>query len=423
MDEDELTIWIDGDIVAESEAACIKLKTGQSKCITRIIKSETKDPAKSNANKNVSKRPNILLVLLDPISRAHFERAMTKTRRVLRELDFIEFAKYTAVGPNSGPNQAALYSGVPLESRNGIGQNLHGEKWLWDQLRDSGYITLKAEDGCVENSNMIQSLVPNTTHGSALAGLFCFDSFSRPNCIGPDPASALLFQYSEQFISTYENSRRSNNPNLRWASFLHFTDSHEDTMLLAGTIDEGLSKFLKNLETSGSFENSVVVLCSDHGLHYGPMFESRQGRREATEPILHVRIPAFLREDIDMNIVRNNSVLWTTPFDLHETLLHLTQTAHNTPMIPRRGISLAKPLPSNRQDCKTTSDLIPIKYCDLQQGEEMSSIEHPHATMPSLDSFFLDIPLNRRPRLNLDLDCKNPNSTASQAKKFDLCPG
>ena len=113
-----------------------------------------------------------------------------------------------------------------------------GGIWLWDRLREAGYVTLKAEDGCIENSNMLQSLKPNTTHGDALHELFCFD-YDRPNCLGPELSSTILLRYGAQFIEAYD---RVSTP---WAAFLHLIDSHEDTMVLSSTIDAGISSFLR----------------------------------------------------------------------------------------------------------------------------------------------------------------------------------
>ena len=54
------------------------------------------------------------------------------------------------MGPNSGPNQAALYSGTPLGSRGDLRAAGNVTRtWLWDALQAQGYVTLKAEDGCV----------------------------------------------------------------------------------------------------------------------------------------------------------------------------------------------------------------------------------------------------------------------------------
>lgn len=419
----DFLLWMNGDSLSQSEAVCIKDRGGQSKCSTRISEQNL---SKNNSSGNTM-QPNVLLILLDPISRSHFDRSMPKTTAVLEEFNFVRFEKYTAVGPNSGPNQAALYSGTKLIERSQIHKNLDsGDKWLWDRLRESGYVTLKGEDSCIENSNMMQSLAPNTTHGSALQGLFCFNAFSRPNCIGPDLASSILFDYGHQFISTYEKLRRSTHRDLRWASFMHFVDSHEDTMLLSATIDPGLSQFLKKLEAEAYFENSVVIVSSDHGLHYGPNFPSSLGRKEATEPILYIHIPYSLRHKVDMNVLNSNSHLWTTPFDLHETILNLTQVSSNRKDSRREGLTFTEHLPAARSECKTTSDLIPPEYCNLQSDGTQE--DNPYgfckgpSKKPTIDSFFLDIsPLNGRPQMNFDADCHNTKRGLTEISKFDLC--
>jgi hypothetical protein len=410
---------MDANTAAESEAACVTTQKGLSRCTTRVLAvDENRLP---NTPHDDDTRPNILLILLDPMSRSHFHRVMPNTEAILRENHSVEFTKYTAVGPNSGPNQAALYSGIPLSKRDGINNDLDGEEWLWDRLRASGYVTLKAEDGCIENSNMIQSLKPNTTHGGALQGLFCFDAFSRPNCIGPDRPSTLLFNYGEQFVAAYQGQLRGkSSPFRRWAAFLHFVDSHEDTMVLGASVDQGLSQFIHELQSRGHLDDTLLIVTSDHGLHYGPFFQSEQGRREATEPLLHVRIPDSLKNVVDMSVVRQNSNLWTTPFDLHETLLTLTNTSECPPPSRRRGSSLVRPLPDSRKRCKGVHDLIPSKYCDIQEARKHLGMldTYPH---PTVKSFFLDIPRHNRPRLKLDDDCADRDDVNKAGYSIEFC--
>mmetsp|Transcript_2612 Transcript_2612/g.5489 ORF Transcript_2612/g.5489 Transcript_2612/m.5489 type:complete len:358 (-) Transcript_2612:1145-2218(-) len=351
---------------------------------------------------------------------------MQKTAATLLELNFTRFEKYTAIGPNSGPNQAALYSGTTLKKRNQLLKTLkNNDKWLWDRLRSAGYVTLKGEDSCIENSNMMQSLAPNTTHGSALQGLFCFDAFSRPNCIGPDLASSILLEYGYKFISTYEKLRRNTHGDLRWASFMHFVDSHEDTMILSAALDPGLSNFLIKLNVEAHFEDSVVIVSSDHGLHYGPKFGSWQGRKEATEPILYIHIPNSLRDEVDINVLSSNAHLWTTPFDVHETLLELTQTSSSKEGSSRRGLALTEHLPTSRKECEST-DLIPSKYCahyaNRTEGDSSSEFCKAPFKLPAIDSFFLDLPpIKQRPRMNFDVDCDNTKRSLTEMSKFDLC--
>mmetsp|Transcript_11308 Transcript_11308/g.26887 ORF Transcript_11308/g.26887 Transcript_11308/m.26887 type:complete len:386 (-) Transcript_11308:1215-2372(-) len=376
--------------------------------------------------------------MLDPMSRSHFERTLPNTKDTLSQMNFTSFSKYTAVGPNSGPNQAALYTGRTLTSREGIAAENEDEEinnigrkqqrkrtWIGDTFHDEGkYVTLKSEDGCIKNSNMVQSIHPNTTHGKALEGMFCFEhAFDRPNCIGSDFTSQLLLQYGQQFMDTYEEQQQQ-----PWAAFLHLIDSHEDTMMLASiTVDDVLSNFLKS-QPQSVLNDTVVVVLSDHGLHYGLVFSTELGRREATEPMFHIRIPESLLQNHPeyLQALIQNSQLYTTPFDVHTTLLELagisieTQEQEEEPF----GRSLLSPLPDDRMNCNTVlpSSVIPKKYCDLQKVSSSSSV-HGHdvdddelvPTVPNLWSFFHDIPLHRRPIMELDNLC--PSETNDSGRR------
>ena len=124
-------------------------------------------------------------------------------------LGFTSFEKCSAVDENSGANQAALHAGRALLSSGDIASMEKGSSsWIWDELRDAGHATFKAEDGCVRNSNMIQSVRSNTTHGEVLKHRLCYD-FSRPNCVGDVPAAVHLTRHVTQFIDAYR--RQDNN--------------------------------------------------------------------------------------------------------------------------------------------------------------------------------------------------------------------
>ena len=74
-------------------------------------------------------------------SRGEFSRSMPRLSRRLPALGYDTFTRYAAVGNNSGPNQAALYRGRALRSR----QDLGNSTWLWDKLGHKGYATFKGE--------------------------------------------------------------------------------------------------------------------------------------------------------------------------------------------------------------------------------------------------------------------------------------
>ena len=170
-------------------------------CTTRIVRPEAAAASEAAASEAAASeaaaaeaaaaaapaRPNLLFVMIDPISRLQFSQQLPDLDRLLASSGFSAFDGYGAVGDNSGPNQVAMFLGERLGTRSVA--SLRNRTWLWDALRQAGYATLKAEDGCVLNSNMIASMRPRTTHGAQLERLFCY-AFDEPNCLGDKCARA-----------------------------------------------------------------------------------------------------------------------------------------------------------------------------------------------------------------------------------------
>ncbi len=405
---DDIEVWMGHKDIASSEVACVRALASSHHrakpiaCTTRILRQDSQIPIVDFQSSNVSKssrklnnvkespaKLNFISILIDPISRNQFKRSLPNTFSLLEKLDFDFFDKYTVVGDNSGPNQAALFSGMPLiGGREGIkssSSHKHDEDnapvWLWDELGNEGYATLKAEDVCIKNSNMVQSLKPATTHGQQLYEMFCFD-FDRPNCLGKDMAAEHVFKYAHQFMTAYGIDSDKPQP---WAAFLSLVDSHEDSLTLISYLDEMFVDFLQSIDMS----NTMIVFSSDHGLHYGPSFYSN-GERERAEPILYLHIPNQHHTPAS-NVNKN---LWVTPFDVHETILDATMKKTRK---ERLGNSLLHKLPDRRKKCLTTEG-IPEKYCNLLQPIDTKS--DTCTTMvepPSVHSFYADILQSNRP--------------------------
>lgn len=152
----EIEVWRGHDDANKAEALCVK--TDKSSllpsvaCTTRVLPVASKSLPPVEHEK-LMKKPNLLVVMIDPLSRQQLRRSLSNTWALMKLMGFVDFQRYTAVGKNSGPNQAALFSGVPLDGRDiRSSDNAIERVWLWDRLREAGYITMKAEDGCVRNS-------------------------------------------------------------------------------------------------------------------------------------------------------------------------------------------------------------------------------------------------------------------------------
>ena len=188
-------------------------------------------------------------------------------------------------------------------------------------------------------------------------------------------------------------------PSLRWAAFLHFIDTHEDTMVLSTMLDAKMSSFIERLAEIQVLDNTLVMLTSDHGLHYGPYFESRSGRREATEPLLYISVPPNIQTREKMEIFGANAAMWTTPFDVHETMVSLSISSEEIGR-SRKGLSFFNPFPKERKSCAETTE-IPSEYCVLKgekNSKENDSI-HPCTKMPrppNVLSFYSDFPTRHR---------------------------
>ncbi len=104
-------------------------------------------------------------------------------------------------------------------------------------------------------------------------------------------------------------------------------------------LDAELAKFLSELEREGHLNRSLLVLLADHGARYSNYRDSLQGKLEERLPLLTVAAPLWFREQrpsrsLWLNLLQNAEQALATPFDLHQTLLHLLELAHKTTTLP-----------------------------------------------------------------------------------------
>ena len=226
---------------------------------------------------------------------------------------------------------------------------------------------------------MIQSIRPRTTHGHQLEHLFCQDA-EQPGCLGSRQASSVLLEYTTQFIDAHSKA------GIPWAAFAHFVDTHDDSpKSFDQALDRPIEDFLTSIDSKIK-EDTIIVVTSDHGLHYGPFFNTEAGRRERAEPVLHMRL-AGLSKRRGHQLEAGNRDKRTTAFDLHDTLAELLGTTQGT---SKYGQSLLHPLPLERS-CATSgipqsicADTSPIKVGDLP-------VCVPLPAVPSQFSFYQDM--------------------------------
>ena len=199
----------------------------------------------------------------------------------------------------------------------------------------------------------------------------------------------MLLEYTTQFIDSYSKAE------IPWAAFAHFIDSHDDSpKSLDRALDRPIEKFLMSID--GKLRSdTIIVVTSDHGLHYGPFFNTDAGRRERAEPVLHMRL-AGLSKRRGHRLEAENRHKRITAFDLHDTLAELLGTTSGA---SKFGQSLLHPLPLERS-CATSgipqslcADTAPMKVGDLPVCVPLSAV-------PSKFSFYQDMLPGRKPRIN-----------------------
>lgn len=141
-------------------------------------------------------------------------------------------------------------------------------------------------------------------------------------------------------------------PNQPKFSFVFHSQYSHDTNNRLPYADDELVEFLKLMYERGYFDQTILIIMSDHGARFSSLRQTYQGKLEERLPFLSIRMPEKFQESHPeiMENLRINSHRLTTPFDLHETFEHLFE--FHSPEIyqakSNRSHSLFQLIPSNR---------------------------------------------------------------------------
>ena len=135
-------------------------------------------------------------------------------------------------------------------------------------------------------------------------------------------------------------------------------------------------------------------------MHYGSYIQSVAGISERSQPVLYLHVPNNLASPNQVEALRHNENLVTTPFDVYETILDLLLPKFPGGRQPGSyGCSLLRPLPEDRNSCASVP-AIPPGVCELVNGASSKKgnrlmIPNP----PSALSFYADIQADNKPSL------------------------
>lgn len=291
-------------------------------------------PKKTNITNDRSREKiNVLIIGIDGISRINFHRQMKKTAETLKNMEFHEFLGYNKIADNTYPNLIAVLTGndektIMKTCRRSV-KHYDNCSFIWNNFKSNDYVTSFAEDSAWMGIFNYQKSGFKKQPTDYMWGFF--DRISEDKignsksanviqCIGAREGYKMLVKYIYDFVHKM-NSWRLPYFFFSWSSSL----SH-DFLNKPRIGDELYSDLFQGMYTKGYFENTVVIVMSDHGIRYGYFRETYQGRIEERLPFLFVRIPLELQERYPLacSNLKTNLRRLTTPFDLHETLQDLS---------------------------------------------------------------------------------------------------
>ncbi|XP_033727658.1 uncharacterized protein LOC117316988 [Pecten maximus] len=254
--------------------------------------------------------------------------------------------------------------GLTIEKINDTGGFFDQYPFIWKDFMKAGYMTFIGED----DSSI--STFKYLAHGFKWAPV---DYYLRPFMLGLETTNGgyklcsgnvlvlqTIFDKLSDFITTYHDV-----PKFTF-SFIS-KPSHDDHNGL-GIVDLPLVRTLKDLNSRGLLDNTVLIVFGDHGNRYGPVRNTYQGRLEENLPAFYVSVPRWFRKeqsDLYENLKLNRNKL-TSNVDIYATLQDIIQLGQGI-MSPRitgkYGTSLLRTISTNR----TCDDLkIPNQFCVCQ---------------------------------------------------------
>ncbi|XP_072937053.1 uncharacterized protein [Epargyreus clarus] len=331
---------------------------------------------------------NVIVMGVDAISRLNFYRTMPKTLAYLKKKDAIELFGYNKVGDNTFPNLTPMLLGLKdtdlkricLPNSRATFDNC---PFIWDLYKDAGYYTALGEDSASLGTFNFEKFGFSGTPTDYYIHTFMYEAeryagnnrdFNSYICMGNKYFYKVLLDYIENLSSTLFSSKL-------FGFFWEVTMSH-DYLNYPMIMDDSYLAFFKKLDETKYLENTIIIFLSDHGIRWGEIRFTKQGRLEERLPLAFILLPPNFREQYPLaykNIKTNRRRL-TTPFDVYATLkdvVNLNNLRDDNIKLRTsnsygqdRSISLFLPIPSNRT-CKTAG--IDDHWCTCYRGKKVSS--------------------------------------------------
>lgn len=220
---------------------------------------------------------NVLILYIDNLSRAHFNRKMPKTAEWLSqyvdnqesEYSTYQYFRYHSVYYNTLFSNNAMYFGA-VKHVEDTSEN------VFDSFSKNGYMTGFFKDSCETISNSIHDQNLRMHSWDHFGGTVACDTnyddtdftslhvFSGKgsairHCLYGQDMHNIQMDYLKQFWAAYPENRKFFRT--------HFSEAHELTGELVKYMDEDLRDLLEYFKIMGYLEDTFITIVSDHGAH------------------------------------------------------------------------------------------------------------------------------------------------------------
>jgi hypothetical protein len=322
--------------ITEGEYILVECGKLQDYHMQNVYNSEIEEEAKSKLPSG--KQYNVIVVLIDSTSRAHFLRRLPKSTKVIESLDernggnfnVFQHFRYHALSFATPGNVRPLIAGMnSKELRSKKPQA--SEYFMWKPYKENGYVNMYIHNLCQDNFK--NYFYENSTHiymdydvvlpfchyeyadSSGMYSNFRGGPYSiERRCINEKYVHRYTFEYMSQFMENYKKVPKF--------VFTHLIEAHESSGSVISTIDEDFSVFIE--ETLEKNPDTFFVITADHGLKVGPYSLSPQGKVENQNPVLFTILPkSFIADHPEVKpALQHNEQALSTHFDLHRTIMH-----------------------------------------------------------------------------------------------------
>ena len=306
---------------------------------------------------------NFVFIFIDSLSRDNFRRKLTKSKKWLDD-------RYENFESSSRSYQFLRYHGIASWTLANMIPVQFGVNYLHEDEATShikyyhnrGYVSGQSHTLCGRD---IIDLEPGNlekfsfeTYDHEHNNLYCDPNFSIPGspyslfqgiysiqrrCLYSHDSHHYVYDFGKKFWETYTGVPKY----LR----LGFLDAHEGTAEVIKYMDDHLVDFLDFITKSEDWENTMIILMSDHGENmpgFYSFIEAEDFIFEKTLPTHYWILPKN-KADLHHKVLKSNEQKFTTPYDIHNTLLHICQApkyAHNN-----LGQSLFTEIDDSKRTC------------------------------------------------------------------------